>query len=61
MSTPLFDARHSLAKNVSTLNGSILYLDNGAGELLATSVGLDWLVNAAGVVHTCSLESASER
>ena len=61
MSTSLFDARLILAKKVSVLKGSILYLDAGAGELLATTVGSDWLVNAAGVLHVCSLETASAR
>ena len=61
MSTPLFDAKAGLAKKFSALNSSILYLDAGAGELLATSVGLNWLLNVAGVAHVCSLESASKR
>lgn len=56
-----FDAKALLVKRAHIFKDCLVYLDSGAGELLATSVSLGWLLNDLGVIHVCALETASRR
>jgi hypothetical protein len=53
-------AMAALERVSSLLDGCLLYLDAGAGEIIASSVGLNHLLDL-GVVHVCDLETASRR
>ncbi|CAL5220366.1 g2367 [Coccomyxa viridis] len=56
-----FDARPLLTSRARIFHKGLLYLDSGAGELLASTAGLDWLLSRLGVSHVCALETSSPR
>ncbi len=56
-----FDARPLLTSRARIFHKGLLYLDSGAGELLASTAGLDWLLSHLGVSHVCALETSSPR
>lgn len=53
-------AKAALQRISNLLGGCLLYLDAGAGELIASTVGLRYLLDL-GVVHVCSVEASSAR
>ena len=57
----LCSAKLLLIEQASILEKCILYLDNGAGELLASNAGMGWLLSDLRVSHVCALETMSPR
>ncbi|KXZ48524.1 hypothetical protein GPECTOR_27g695 [Gonium pectorale] len=59
MSASLFEVIQAPVLELAEgLQGALLYLDSGAGEIAATTLGLPFLLGL-GVTHVCSLEAAS--